>query len=71
VQPSVQGKAGTHVNTSPFEVDVLHMQFWRECIDASVPPLTFAHVVSFVPPSVEEAITSRASNLAQTVARRN
>jgi hypothetical protein len=30
---SIQGEAGEHVRTSPFEVDRLHIDFHEECID--------------------------------------
>ena len=30
---SIQGAAGEHVRTSPFEVDRLHIAFHEECID--------------------------------------
>jgi Family of unknown function (DUF6176) len=60
---SVQGRKGAHVRSSPFEVDQLHMQFWDECIDRSVPPLTFEPVVSFVPPAVQAAIEHRDRSL--------
>ncbi len=30
---SIQGEAGEHVRTSPFEVDRLHIAFHDECID--------------------------------------
>lgn len=30
---SIQGEAGEHVRTSPFEVDRLHIAFHEECID--------------------------------------
>ncbi|MGA0611237.1 DUF6176 family protein [Caldimonas sp. KR1-144] len=46
---SVQGEAGERVEGSPFEVDRLHMAFWRECIDDEVPPTAHEHVVRFVP----------------------
>jgi Family of unknown function (DUF6176) len=65
---SAQGNAGAHVSTSSFEVDQLHMQFWRECIDSAAPPLKFEHVVNFVPPAVAEAIAERERALAQSAA---
>jgi hypothetical protein len=65
---SVHGGAGAHVDSSPFGVDKLHMEFWRECIDSSTPPLQFTHVVNFVPPSIAEAIADRERLLAQGAA---
>jgi hypothetical protein len=60
---SVQGSAGAHVATSPFAIDRLHMAFWDECVDRSLPPLRFEHIVSFVPPSVQAAIDERENTL--------
>ena len=60
----VRGQAGASVDSSPLEVDTLHVQFWRECIDASTPPLKFTHVVDFVPSSIVNAITERERLLA-------
>ena len=56
---SVQGTCGAHVASSPFAVDKLHIAFWEECVDRSVPPLKFEHVLSFIPPSVLAAIEDR------------
>ena len=56
---SVQSEGAPHVSTSTLPIDVLHMEFWRECIDRDVPPIDFAHVVSFVPATVAEAIGAR------------
>ena len=64
---SVQGETGSHVDSSPFDVDKLHLEFWRECIDSSAPPLKFTHVVNFVPPSIAEAIADRERMLAPGV----
>jgi Family of unknown function (DUF6176) len=61
---SIQGNHGAHVRSSPFEVDRLHLQYWNECIDESIPPERFVHVLDFLPPSVEQAISSRESALA-------
>ena len=30
---SVQGEEGASLETSPFEVDAKHIEFWNECID--------------------------------------
>lgn len=60
---SVQGDKGAHVRSSPFAIDQLHMQFWEECIDRSVPPLKFEHVVSFLPTSIQAAIDQRTALL--------
>jgi Family of unknown function (DUF6176) len=60
---SIQGNQGAHVRSSPFEVDRLHLEYWRECIDESVPPERFIHVLDFLPASVEAAIALRESAL--------
>ena len=65
---SVQGTSGAHVVTSPFAIDKLHLQFWDECVDRSVSPLEFQHVVDFIPPSVLAAIEDRDRHLPTTTA---
>jgi hypothetical protein len=65
---SVQGTSGAHVTSSFFTVDKLHMEFWEECVDRSVPPLTFEHVLSFIPPSVLAAIEDREQSVPPTAA---
>jgi hypothetical protein len=60
---SVQDASGALVTSSPFTVDKLHMEFWEECVDRSVPPLTFEHVLSFIPPLVLAAIEDRKQSL--------
>jgi hypothetical protein len=56
---SVQGTAGAQVDSSPFPVDKMHMEFWADCIDTSVPPMSHTHVVNFVPPTITSAIQRR------------
>lgn len=56
---SVQGLAGEPVRGSHHPIDELHMRYWDECIDRGVLPQKFEHVVSFVPPSVEQAVEAR------------
>lgn len=34
---TMQGEAGEHVSTSTHEIDKLHLQYWKECIDPSTP----------------------------------
>lgn len=48
---SVQEESGARVETSPFEIDRLHMAFWHECIDDTAPRQVHEHVVSFVAPA--------------------
>ena len=62
---AARSPAGASVDSSPLEVDQLHMEFWRECIDSSTTPLKFTHVINFVSPSIEEAIVERERMLAQ------
>jgi Family of unknown function (DUF6176) len=56
---SVQGTTGAHVTSSSFPIDKLHMDFWDECIDTSIPPTKHTHVVDFVPPHIVAAIQMR------------
>lgn len=58
---TVQGEAGEHVRDSRHEIDRLHVEYWNRCIDRSVPPENFTHVVSFVPESVAQTIAERDS----------
>jgi hypothetical protein len=60
---SIQGTLGAHVRDSPFEIDQWHMAFWRECIDDSVPPQKFVHVVDFLPAPIEQAMKTWESTL--------
>lgn len=34
---TMQGDTGKHVSTSDHEIDKLHVHYWKECIDSSVP----------------------------------
>ena len=65
---SVQGTTGEHVQSSPFPIDKLHMEFWDECIDSSEPPVNHVHVVNFVPASIDLAIQDRERHLADSAA---
>jgi Family of unknown function (DUF6176) len=56
---SVQGQLGEHVASSEHQIDKVHMAFWQECIDRSVPPVKHQHVVNFVPPELASAIAAR------------
>ena len=53
---SIQGDSPEPVETSEHPIDVLHMQFWRECIDTDMPAIDMEHVVSFAPAEVRVAI---------------
>ena len=62
---SVQGSAGAHVSSSPLEIDRIHTEFWRECIDPDVPPERFVHVVNFLPVEVLRVVDERQARLSQ------
>ena len=65
---SVQGESGAHVKNSPLEIDQIHMEFWRECIDPDVPPEKFKHVVNILPAEVAHAIEAREARLGTNAA---
>ena len=56
---SVQGARGTHVGSSPHEIDQLHLQYWEKCVDQSSPQEVLDHFVSFVPGLIAQAIANR------------
>ena len=62
---SLEGETGEHVNTSSFPIDKIHMEFWNECIDATVPPIKFQHIVNFLPKLVADSIETRDALLAK------
>ncbi|HRE26230.1 MAG TPA: DUF6176 family protein [Anaerolineales bacterium] len=53
---SVQGEAGADVETSPHEVDHLHLDFWRECIDETHGRHDAQPQAVMVPPRVAAAM---------------
>jgi hypothetical protein len=53
---SIQGEGGSPIDSSPFEIDRLHLDYWDRCIDRAVSPIAFEHVVSFAPADVESAV---------------
>lgn len=53
---SVQGEEGAAVDTSPHEVDRLHLDFWRECIDDAYGRHDAQPQVILVPPVVAAAM---------------
>lgn len=65
---SVQGAKGADVKSSPLDIDRIHMDFWRECIDPDVPPEKFTHVVDFLPPAVAQVIDDRETRLSNVLA---
>ena len=60
---SVQGSAGTSVESSLIAIDKIHVEFWNECVDRDVPRKIMEHVVSFVPASVHDEIITRNNRL--------
>lgn len=53
---SIQGEAGAHVRTSPFEVDQLHIAFHEECIDHDYGARDAQAQVIMLPDAIAEAI---------------
>jgi hypothetical protein len=53
---SVQGEAGESVNTSPFEVDQLHIAFHEECIDHDYGMRDAQPQVIMAPDAIAQAI---------------
>jgi hypothetical protein len=53
---SIQGKAGEHVRTSPFEVDRLHIAFHEECIDHGYGMRDAQPQVIMVPDEIAQAM---------------
>jgi len=60
---SVQGQSGADAKNSPLEIDQIHMEFWRECIDSDIPPEKPIHVVNILPAEVAHAIEAREARL--------
>ena len=56
---SVQSSDGEDVKSSEHEIDKIHLEYWRKCVDRTVKPEEMEHVVSFVPNQVENAIQQR------------
>ena len=65
---SVRGESGADVKTSPLEIDRIHMEFWRECIDPNIPPDKLVHVVNILPAEVAQAIKVREAKLGASAA---
>jgi hypothetical protein len=60
---SVQSDCGAPVESSMHAIDQLHMAFWEECIDRTVEPEKFQHVVSFLPLEVAQVVAVREARL--------
>lgn len=53
---SIQGEAGDHVRTSPFEVDRLHIAFHEECIDHEYGMRDAQPLVIMIPDAIAQAM---------------
>jgi hypothetical protein len=53
---SIQGETGESVHTSPHEIDRLHLEFWRECIDPSGGAVEGLPQVVMVPDAIAAAM---------------
>jgi hypothetical protein len=53
---SIQGEGGESVHTSPHDVDRLHLEFWRECIDPSAGAIDAVPQVVMVPEQIARAL---------------
>ena len=53
---SIQGEGGERPETSPHELDRLHLEFWRECIDETYPAHDAVPQVVMVTDTVARAI---------------
>jgi hypothetical protein len=53
---SVQGLDGEPVQSSPHAIDQIHIDFWERCIDRSIPPQRFEHLMSFIVPVLKNAM---------------
>jgi hypothetical protein len=58
---SVQSEDGAMLDGSPHDIDQLHKDYWKECIDDQIPAEDLEHVVSFVPASIQTIIDARDS----------
>lgn len=53
---SVQGEHGADVASSPHDIDKIHVEYWRRCVDRTFEPEDHEHVVTFSPPEVRRAV---------------
>lgn len=53
---SVQAPGGAAVESSPFEIDRLHLEYWEKCIDLTVSPESHEHAVTFAPQEVDRVM---------------
>jgi hypothetical protein len=53
---TVQGPGGRRVEDSDHSMDRRHMEYFRECVDESVPPVVLRSRVHLVPESVQAAM---------------
>lgn len=55
----LQGE-GMDVQASEHPIDQVHLAYWRECIDSSVPPVELTSVNCFADPNVQKALLAAA-----------
>ncbi len=58
---SVQGDGGHAVEQSNHEVDLVHISYWKECIDESFEGVKIKHHISMIP---ERIVQSFCTNMA-------
>lgn len=54
---SMQGESGEPVETSPHDLDRVHLEFWRDCIDPGFAPQEATPAVVMLPESIALAFT--------------
>ena len=55
----LQGE-GSDVQDCEHPIDQIHLAYWRECIDASIPPVELTSVNCFADPKAEKALLAAA-----------
>ncbi|HSM84129.1 MAG TPA: DUF6176 family protein [Nodosilinea sp.] len=53
---SMQGENGEPVETSPYDLDRVHLEFWRDCIDPGYAPQDATPAVVMLPEAVARAM---------------
>lgn len=52
---SIQGEGGIEVKESHHEIDRLHVQFWKECIDETYKGVDMTSLVTMIPKRVVDS----------------
>lgn len=55
---SIQGENGMAVTKSEYDIDKLHIQYWKECIDPNYKAVDMEAVVSMIPNHVKASFKS-------------